>query len=337
MKKFYLFLLAIAVWTNTQAQGVEEPKKLKAFNHLDVSFTAGTTGLGFDVAAPIGDYVQLRTGFDWMPRWEKEMSFDIQSFSNDGKISSLTEKFDRISKLMYEVTGYRVDSNIDMIGKPTYWNFKFLVDVFPFRNKHWHFTAGFYWGPSKIAEAVNATHDSPSLFALGMYNHIYEGVDQTYNHGNPTPFITYDGREIYLDPMIEQKVLQLGRLGIHVGDYVNDMYDADGNLIHKAGDPYRMEPDENSMVWANAYVNSFKPYLGFGYGGRLIKGNDNYHISFDCGLLLWGGTPDCITHDGTNLTKDVNNISGKVGDYVDLMSNFKVFPVLNLRLTRRIF
>ena len=337
MKKFYLFLLAIAAWTNTQAQGVEEPKKLKAFNHLDVSFTAGTTGLGFDVAAPIGDYVQLRTGFDWMPRWEKEMSFDIQSFSNDGKISSLTEKFDRISKLMYEVTGYRVDSNIDMIGKPTYWNFKFLVDVFPFRNKHWHFTAGFYWGPSKIAEAYNTTEDAPSLFAVGMYNHLYQNAWNNYN-GIFTPlYVLNEDTEITLSPEIIERLLRYGRMGIHVGDYAHDIYDAEGNIIHHEGEPYRMEPDENSMVRANAYANSFKPYLGFGYGGRLIKGNDNYHISFDCGVLFWGGTPDCITHDGTNLTKDVRDINGKVGRYVDLIKSVKVFPVLNVRLTRKIF
>lgn len=335
MKKLYLFLLAIAVWTNTQAQDGDGPKKLSAFNHMDLSFTAGSTGIGFDIATPIGDYVQLRAGLDFMPRWEQKLHFDIQSFDNDGNV--LNQKFDKLSSMMYDLTGYKVDANIDMIGRPTYWNFKFLVDVYPFRNKHWHFTAGFYWGPSKIAEAYNTTEDAPSLFAVGMYNHIYWGVDQTYNHHNPTPVISYDGREIYLDPFIEEKILNMGRMGIHVGDYAHDIYDAEGNIIHKEGEPYRMEPDENSMVWANAYVNSFKPYLGFGYGGRLIKGNDNYHISFDCGVLFWGGTPDCITHDGTNLTKDVRDINGKVGRYVDLMSSFKLFPVLNVRLTRKIF
>jgi hypothetical protein len=38
-----------------------------------------------------------------------------------------------------------------------------------------------------------------------------------------------------------------------------------------------------------------------------------------------------------NLAKDVENIGGKVGDYVDLVKGCKVFPVVNLRITRRIF
>ena len=38
-------------------------------------------------------------------------------------------------------------------------NFKLLVDVHPFRNKNWHVTTGFYWGPSKVAKAENAVYD----------------------------------------------------------------------------------------------------------------------------------------------------------------------------------
>ena len=53
--------------------------------------------------------------------------------------------------------------------------------------------------------------------------------------------------------------------------------------------------------------------------------------------MFWGGTPDIITHDGTNLTKDVSDINGKVGDYVKFIKGVKVFPILNLRITRRIF
>ena len=40
---------------------------------------------------------------------------------------------------------------------------------------------------------------------------------------------------------------------------------------------------------------------------------------------------------GVDLAKDVKNVPGKVGDYVKLLKNFKVYPVVELRLTRRIF
>jgi hypothetical protein len=53
--------------------------------------------------------------------------------------------------------------------------------------------------------------------------------------------------------------------------------------------------------------------------------------------MFWGGTPRIYTHDGTDLSKDVENIEGKVGTYVDLLKAFKVFPVLNVRITKTIF
>ena len=91
------------------------------------------------------------------------------------------------------------------------------------------------------------------------------------------------------------------------------------------------------MAKASVKVNSFKPYLGIGYGGRLFKKSDDYHVAVDCGLLFWGGTPSIITHDGTDLSKDVENILYRVGDYVDLLKGFKVYPVLNVRFTKTIF
>ena len=53
--------------------------------------------------------------------------------------------------------------------------------------------------------------------------------------------------------------------------------------------------------------------------------------------MFWGGTPSIITHEGVNLSKDVENIDGKVGDYVKFVKGVKAFPVLNLRITRTIF
>ena len=113
-------------------------------------------------------------------------------------------------------------------------------------------------------------------------------------------------------------------VGVHVGDYPD-------------GTPYRMEPDANNMVSCKIKVNNFRPYLGFGYGGKLSNRSDRNWISFDCGAMFWGGTPRVITHDGVDLAKDVKNISGKVGDYVSLFKAVKVYPVLELRLTHRIF
>ena len=365
MKK-YVFTIAIALacaFTDTATAQESKKPTTKPFSHLDLGVSLGSTGVGIDLAAPLNDYIGLRTGFDYMPRFEHNMHFDVQSFDDQGNV--ISSKLDKLTSTMYDLTGYRVDGTIDMVGKPTMWNFKLMVDFRPFRNKQWHLTAGFYWGPSKIAEAVNTIEDSPSLFAIGMYNHMYDNALKSY-FGNPEPIIITgtdeDGNPdgILLDGLIQEKLLKYGRMGIHVGDYVDGHWltqyvkDEDGNIVFDENDnpvteyvldangnripaPYRMEPDENSMVSARVTTNSFKPYLGFGYGGRLVKGDDRYTVSFDAGLMFWGGTPDIITHDGTNLSKDVKNINGKVGRYVDIIKGVKAYPVLNLRITRRLF
>lgn len=329
MKKI-LFSFALAVVTlSSQAQNM--------FNHLDLGVTLGTTGIGLDAAMPVGDYVKLRTGFEVMPRFNYDMNFGVESF--DGTGTSIDQStFNRMAEVLYGLTGFKVDQNVTMKGKPTMWNFKFLVDVYPFKNnKHWHFTAGFHWGPSKIAEAVNAQEDSPSLFAVGMYNHIYDVAYADWVLDIPTPLIeTETTGAVYMDPSMEKTILSMGRMGIPIGKYSHDMTDAQGN-VHKKGETYYMQPNENSMVTVDARTNSFKPYLGVGYEGRLIKGNDNYKIGFDAGVMFWGGTPSIITHDGMDLANDVEDINGKVGDYVKLIKGVKVFPVLNLRITRRIF
>ena len=322
MKKI-LFSFALAVVTLTsQAQNM--------FNHLDLGVTLGTTGIGLDAAMPVGDYVKLRTGFEVMPRFNYDMNFGVESF--DGTGTSIDQStFNRMADVLYGLTGFKVDQNITMKGKPTMWNFKFLVDVYPFK------TAGFHWGPSKIAEAVNAQEDSPSLFAVGMYNHIYDVAYADWVLDIPTPLIeTETTGAMYMDPNTEKAILSMGRMGIPIGKYSHDMTDAQGN-VHKQGETYYMLPNENSMVTVEARTNSFKPYLGVGYEGRLIKGNDNYKIGFDAGLMFWGGTPSIITHDGMDLANDVEDINGKVGDYVKLIKGVKAFPVLNLRITRRIF
>lgn len=287
-------------------------KEHNIFQHLDASVTLGTTGIGIEASSPISDFGKLRAGFSFMPHFHYNMSFPVQVGETAEESAT---KFENLSGKLKDLTGFNVDDRIDMIGVPTYFNFNLLFDFFPIKNnKHWYVTAGFYLGNSKIAEAYNTTEDMPSLMAISIYNNIYNKVVK--------------GEPIYgtahLDFETEDKILSYGRMGVHVGDFEN-------------GDPYMMEPDENSMVKARATVNAFKPYLGFGYTGRLIKGNDDYKISFDCGALFWGGTPSIITHDGTNLSKDVKNIQGKVGDYIDLFKSFKVFPVLNVKITKTIF
>ena len=312
-------------------------KEHNIFQHLDISLTAGTTGIGIDVASPVGKYVQLRAGYEFMPRFTKRMEFDLTIngepaivYDEQGYKQETT--FTQMNDFLYEFTGYDVEDHVDMIGKPTINNFKFLVDVYPFQqNKHWHFTAGFYWGPSRFAYAENAIEFMRTLNAVGIYNQMYDKAV------NGEPLIKYEGVSLEVPEELNNKILDMGLLGFAVGYFKHDIVDNAGNVIHEAGERYIVEPDARGMVTVTAKSNSFKPYLGFGYGGRMIKNRNDWHVSFDCGAMFWGGTPNLYMHDGINLTEDVENISGQVGTYVDLFSALKVFPVLSFRITKRIF
>lgn len=340
-KRFGIIVAALLTATLSFAQSADYPcvegstsnkDDKNILNHLDGSITLGTTGLGVDLAMPIGNRVQVRTGFSFFPHYEQTMHFGVE-VGDDSDPAVQDEKFNKLKQTLNEMFTFEVDRNVDMKGKPTMKNFKLLVDVFPFQNKHWHVTGGFYWGPSTVAKAENAAYDGTSLVSVSIYNNLYEKVIASYESikkmeaGDPTdpiPYITINGQPVYAGEELYNKFLSYGRMGVHVGDF-------------EEGKPYRMEPDANNMVSCKIKVNNFRPYLGFGYGGKLSNRSDHNWISFDCGAMFWGGTPKVITHDGVNLAKDVKGITGKVGDYVTFFKGVKVFPVLELRLTHRIF
>ena len=111
-----------------------------------------------------------------------------------------------------------------------------------------------------------------SLLAVGMYNHIYDRVENAYYTGDAILDITIGGQKFSpeLNPIQEQTILNNGRMGFQLGQYKEDMYSPEGLLIHKKGDAYVVEPGEDNQVHVYAKSSAFKPYLGFGYGGRLI-------------------------------------------------------------------
>ena len=186
-----------------------------------------------------------------------------------------------------------------------------------------------------------------SLFDFSAMGGSYEGI----GINNPE-----------LLQMLYKRFKDYGLMGVHVGDYINDafytedvpvleadgtpMVDDDGNpviahhkgdLLHAAGDPYIMRPDITGMVKAEMRVKQFKPYVGIGYEGSLSKKDDRWKIAVDGGVLFWGGSPSVVTHEGVDLVHDVKNVSGKVGSYVNAIDKFKVYPMLSVRVTRRLF
>ena len=309
-------------------------KDRNVFNHMDLGLTLGTTGVGIELAMPIGSQVKVRTGVAYMPKFSVPFHFDLMSYTADGTAVS-ESSFESAKEILDNLAGFEVNQRVKVNGKPNMFTFKFLVDVYPFRsNKHWHLTAGFYIGPKKVATAVNDIAEAPTLVSVGIYNGLYDYFTTTDFIETPL-YGTY-----YLDPdnadALKARFEGYGRMGIHVGDFSRDVYDSDGNLIHSKGDPYIMEPGSDGTVRAKALVNVFRPYLGLGYTTTLDRAK-RLSFSVEGGAMFWGGSPKVVTHEGIDLVNDLENISGSLGDYVDLISKLKVYPVLNFRISYAIF
>lgn len=301
----------------------------KSFSSLDIAITGGTTGIGIDLSTNINDYISLRLGYTRMPDMNVIMPFSIQIGDDDESDYESKEaynevqnsRFSKMSGYMEDLTGMEIDRQVDMIGNPSFWNFKLIADIKPFRDKGWYLSAGFYYGSSEIGHAYNTTEDMPALLALTMYNRIYERVyDLEYNDDSQ-----YDGvfMGIEFPPEINEKFLNAGRMGLHVGDF-------------KDGTKYVMVADEDNMVKARMVVNKLKPYLGAGFKQQLGK-KGLYSISADFGVLFWGGVPNVYTHDGTDLCYDLDNIWGQVGKYVDIAKKFPVYPVFEISISHTLF
>lgn len=368
-RSIHIITLSILGYSHMMAQStverieIEDKKQSSTLlKNMNVGITMGTTGIGLDVGLPISKSVEIRAGFDFMPHFDKTMHFNVQ-VGEDSDPEVQNQKFARLSEMFTEMFGTEIDRNVDMVGTAKMQNAKILVDVYPLRNKHWHITGGFYWGPSTIGSAVNAVEDATSLVSVSMYNSLYERVYYSYTHDEP--FINMGGNDLYATETLWNKFKNYGRMGVNLGEFKNIyqtdqngniVVDANGNPIHAT---YMLEPDELNTAKAQLKVKNFKPYLGFGYKGGLSKKDKTYSIAFDCGVMFWGGTPDVLVHnyhltdkdpnldknpEGTmmvpstvNLTKDLQNVRGKVGTYTRFVKKMKAYPVISLRIAKKIF
>lgn len=290
------------------------------FNHLAIGIGFGTEGASLDLALPIGHYVQLRAGMSYLPSIKLTKHFDASQTGSTG-----TSNFDSITSILHDITGLQFDEQIDMKASTQLWNGKILVDVFPFKKKNWFFSAGLYFGPKQVLHIENAAEDMGTLIALSTFNNIYNKVEDAVANDNPAQIFG----DISLTPQMMDQIMSIGRLGIAVGTYKQT------TESHQAGDIYNMVPDENGMIKLDVRSNVVRPYVGFGYRTAISRDKRSF-FSVDAGILCWG-TLKMITHDGTNLIKEVDVTNPMLKQYTDVVNHMKVYPAINIRFTRQIF
>lgn len=280
------------------------------FSHLDLALSVGSSGIGIELASPLCEIAQVRLGYEIMPPFRRKLTSEVMVGNEKSHIYNengdrIESNFTRVRDMMYNQLGYLMMDHIDMTGTLTLNNFKFLVDIFPLSgNKNLHVTVGFYWGPSEIAKIEHDSNSTATLQCVSAYNK------------NP----------IY------------GTAGFLMGKYSHDVMGADRTtVLVNTGDDYKMTAGETGEIYIPVKTNAFRPYLGIGYEANILKKREDLKFAVTGGAMFWGGTPSMITADGVNLTKDVSDITGKTGSYVNLMSKLIICPAITVRLIKTIF
>ncbi len=303
-----------------QSPDLDYIKSIEKIDDLSATASVGTMGLSLEASLPVNDWVNVRAGVSFMPKLSTSMAFGVQVGEEEEKKydengNRVETKFDKMAAYLKDITGYDVDDRVDMDCKVRFVNAKVLVDFFPLAtNKDWHLTAGFFWGSKTIGRACNSIKDMTTTLGVGIYNTMYDKIE------NFEPIFG----NISLPPDVQDKIYEAGRMGMHVGDFKSD------------GKAYMMVPDKNGTVRAKAKVNSFKPYVGLGWN-HSMKSAPEWRYGFEAGVIFWGGVPNVTTHDGTSLTHDVKNLDGRVADVISFAKSFPVYPLLEFKITRKIF
>lgn len=108
---------------------------------------------------------------------------------------------------------------------------------------------------------------------------------------------------------------------------------------------YHVTTDENGYAHLDLKVNSFKPYLGFGFG-RAIPRKSRVSVSCDFGVKFWGKPRvGAMTINDWNEKvyhkfsyKDLDEDDDEdLKDALKTIEKIVVYPVLNVRISGRIF
>lgn len=122
------------------------------FDHASLGVKASTMGVGAELATTLSRNLQLRLGYDYID-YDRDINIDTKDEALKTAVG--TEKF----------PVFKTTSDF------TYKNAHALLDLYPMRNGIFHFTAGVYYGKSKInvdGQVVDADTKEPLSLAEGQ-------------------------------------------------------------------------------------------------------------------------------------------------------------------------
>ena len=152
--KRIVFLIAALVIAGASSLRVQAQHDYGYFNSLGVGLSVSTTGIGVDVATPIGNYLALRAGVSFMPN----ISFDTDV---DVDITSNGQTFDREMNVGGE------------LGRATG---EVLVNVYPFRSLGLFACVGASFGGNTLVKINGHSDELAQDIATGQSAGIEIGV-----------------------------------------------------------------------------------------------------------------------------------------------------------------
>jgi hypothetical protein len=319
MKHFISFSIVLLLSSFTTVNAESLFRKVQShgyFSHIEGAFTAGTTGLGFDLGFPLQEWGRLRIGGVWRPRghYSDEYAVHINNEAQWGQFAALMSTF----------VGVKPDKYVEMEGKSSMNNFKMLVDIFPIKkHRNFHVTVGFYVGNSTIVEAMNTSISSNTVAAVKTYNTLRQKAIN-----NEDIDLSAFGLDLSLPvnqklkKILYQKLIDMGEVTIPLGERT----EADGSKT-----VVNATINDKDVIEITAKVNSFKPYIGAGYELPITK-DKRTKIGIDAGILIWGGKPKVQVFEG------LSNVAGhNTEGYLKSADRYPVFPEASIRISQRIW
>lgn len=129
MKRIILLCALIAM--SAISLSVSAQKELGIFNTLSVGVSAGTTGIGVDVATPVTPHFAIRGGVSFIPGIK--ISTDVDVDLTDPDLGSYP-------------------TNLDLKGSMSRASGELLVNYYPFLSSSFFVTAGAYFAGSKLVK-----------------------------------------------------------------------------------------------------------------------------------------------------------------------------------------
>ena len=126
-----LLICATALFGFGQAHAQLDADDYGFLNHVSFGVSAGTTGIGFQLAAPLSANFALRAEYSFMPKFSYKQNVNVGSDP-----AFLT-------------------NNVDLEGKLDMGDFSVLFDWYPSKKSTFHFTAGAYFGKEKVVSVKN--------------------------------------------------------------------------------------------------------------------------------------------------------------------------------------